>query len=69
MGQENIESYLYLQAIIFLHQPVKFKDIWKTQFLDFMKLKGMIQLWPQQICFDTLSIYIYLKMKIEESVT
>ena len=29
----NIDSHLYLQAIIFLHQRVILKDTWKTQFL------------------------------------
>ena len=32
------------QAIIFLHQLALLKDIWKTQFLGFMKLKKLIQL-------------------------
>ena len=40
----NIQSYLYLQAIILLHQLVILKDTWKAQFLNFMKLKKMIQL-------------------------
>ena len=38
----NIESHLYLQAIMFLHRPALLKDIWKMQVLDFMKLKRMI---------------------------
>ena len=38
-GVEEYKKYLYLQAIIFLHQPVILEDIWKTQFLNFMKLK------------------------------
>ena len=42
--RENIESQLYLQAIIFLHQRVILEDTWKTQFLDFIKPKRMIQL-------------------------
>ena len=33
---------LYLQAIIFLHQLAILKDIWKAQFLGFIKLKRMI---------------------------
>ena len=44
------------------------KDTWKTQILGSMKLKKMMQLWPLQICFETLSIYIHLKMGIEEFV-
>ena len=40
----DIESHLYLQVIIFLHRPASLKDILKKQFLDFMKLKRMIQL-------------------------
>ena len=44
-GAGNIESQLYLQAIIFLHRLVILKDTWETQFLGFMKLKRMIQLW------------------------
>ena len=42
------------------------KDIWKAQFLGFMKLKKMIQLWPLQICLEILSIYVHLKMETEE---
>ena len=42
------------------------KDIWKAQFLAFMKLKKMIQLWSPQICLEILSIYIHLKMETEE---
>ena len=38
----NIESHLHFQAVIFLHWPVILKDTWKTQFLDFIKLKKMI---------------------------
>ena len=38
----NIQSYLYLQAIILLHQLVILKDTWNAQFLYFMKLKKMI---------------------------
>ena len=64
----NTEKYLYLQAIIFLHLLVKLKDIWKAQLLDFMKLKRMLQLWPLQICLETLSISIRLKMEFEEFV-
>ena len=33
-----------------------------------MKLEKLIQLWRPQICLETLSIYIYLKMETEESV-
>ena len=62
------ESHLCSQAIIFLHQLVILKDTWKTQFLGFLKLKKMIQLWPLQIRFETLSIYIHLKMEMEEFV-
>ena len=65
----NIESHLYLQAIILLHQLVILKDTWKAQFLDFIKLKKMIQLWLLQICLETLSISIHLKMGMEELVT
>ena len=64
----DIESHLYLKAIIFLNQQVILKDTWKTQFLGFMKLKRMIQLWPLQICLETLSISIHLKMEMEEFV-
>ena len=64
----NAESHLHLQAIIFLHQPVILNDTWKTQFLTFMGLKKMIQLWPLQIFLETLSIYIHLKMEEEEFV-
>ena len=56
------------QAIIFLHQLALLKDIWKAQFLGFMKLKKLIQLWLLQICLETLSIYIHLKMVTEEFV-
>ena len=55
-----------LQVIIFLHQRVTLKDTWKTQFSGFMRLKKMIQLWPLQICLETLSISIHLKMETEE---
>ena len=65
---ENIASRLYLQAIIFLQQRFILKDKWKTQFLDFMKLKKMIELWLLQICLETLSINIDLKMEMEEFV-
>ena len=34
----------------------------ETQFLGFMKLKRMIQLWPLQICLETLSVSIHSKM-------
>ena len=64
----NIEIHLHLQAIIFLHQPVILKDTWKTQFLSFMKLKRMIQLRPLQICLETSSISIHLRIKMEEFV-
>ena len=40
----------------------------KTQFLGFIRLNKMIQLWPLQICLETLSIYIHLKMEMEELV-
>ena len=64
----DIESRLHLQTIIFLHQLASFKDIWKAQFLGSTKLKAKIQLWPLQICLEVLSIYIYLKMVMEEFV-
>ena len=64
----NIESRLHLQTIIFLHQLASFKDIWKAQFLGSTKLKAKIQLWPLQICLEVLSIYIHLKMEMEEFV-
>ena len=64
----NIESCLHLQTIIFLHQLASFKDIWKAQFLGSTKLKAKIQLWPLQICLEVLSIYIHLKMVMEEFV-
>ena len=44
------------------------KDTWKTQFLGFMKLKKMMQLWPLQICLETLSISIHLRTETEEFV-
>ena len=65
----NIESHLYLQAIIVLHQPTILKDTWKTQFLSFIKPRRTIQSWPLQICLETLSIPIHLKMEMEEFVT
>ena len=64
----NIESCLHLQAIIFLQQMALLNDMWKAQFLGFMKLKRTIQLRPPQICLETLSIYIHLKMEMEEFV-
>ena len=64
----NIESRLHLQTIIFLHQLASFGDIWKAQFLGSTKLKAKIQLWPLQICLEVLSIYIHLKMEMEEFV-
>ena len=54
MIDEDIESRLYLQAIIFFHWLVILKDTWKSQFLGFMKLKRMIQLWPLQVCLEAL---------------
>ena len=62
------KSHLYLQAILLLHQLVILKDTWKVQFLGFMRLKRMIQLWLLQICSETLSISIHLKMETEEFV-
>ena len=35
-------NFPYLQAIMFLHQLALLKDIWKAQFLGFIKLKKMI---------------------------
>ena len=64
----DIESRLHLQTIIFLHQLASFKDIWKAQFLGSTKLKAKIQLWSLQICLEVLSIYIHLKMVMEEFV-
>ena len=64
----NIEIHLFSQAIILLHQPATLKDTWKTQFLGFMGLKKMIQLWSLQICLEPLSISINLKMEMEEFV-
>ena len=61
-------SHLHSQAIIFLNQPAILKDTWKTQFLDFIKLKEMIQLWLLQIYLETLSITIHLTMEMEEFV-
>ena len=66
--QGNIEGHLYLQVIIFLHQRVILKDTWKMQVLGFMRLEKMIQLWPLQICLETLLISIHLKMETEEFV-
>ena len=34
----------------------------------FHETKRIIQLWPSQICLETLSIYIHLKMEMEEFV-
>ena len=34
----------------------------------FHETKRIIQLWPPQICLETLSIYIHLKMEMEEFV-
>ena len=39
----NIESHLHLQTIMFLYQLVILKDIWKTQFVNFMKPRRTIQ--------------------------
>ena len=64
----NIDSQLYLQAIILLQQLVILKDTWKVQFLDFMELKRIIQLWPPQIYLETLSISFHLKMEMKEFV-
>ena len=64
----NIESHLLFQAIIFLHQQVTLKDTWKAQFLGFTKPKKMIQLLTLQIYLETLSIFIHLKMEMEEFV-
>ena len=63
-----MESPLYLQAIILLHQLVILKDTWKAQFLDFIKLKKMIQLWLPQIYLENLSISIHFRMEMEEFV-
>ena len=60
---------VHFQAIIFLYQLVILKDTWKAQFLGFLKLKRMIQLWLLQICLETLLIPIHLKMETEEFVT
>ena len=65
---ENIESHLHLQSIIFLYQPIILNDTWKTQFLGSMELKRMIQLFPPQICLETLLTYIHLRMEMEEFV-
>ena len=54
--------------IIYFHKLAILKDTWMAKLLDFMKLKRMIQLWPLQICLETLSIYIHLKMETEEFV-
>ena len=51
----NIESYLHLKAIIFLHQPAILKDTWKTQFLNFMKPRRTIQSWPPQTFFGNIT--------------
>ena len=64
----NIESHLYLQAIILLHQLIILKDTWKVQFLDFIKLKKMIQLWLPEVYLETLSISIHFRMEMEEFV-
>ena len=64
----NIESHLHLQAIIFLYQLVILKDTWKKQFLNFIKPRRTIQSWPLQICLETLSIPIHLKIETEEFV-
>ena len=62
------KKHLHLQAIIFFHQRIILKDTWKTQFLGFMEIKKMIQLWILQICLETLSISFHLKMEMEEFV-
>ena len=54
--QKTLDLPLHLQAIIFLCQLAILKDTWKMQFLDFIKLKKMIQLWPLHIYLETLSI-------------
>ena len=54
--RKTLDLPLHLQAIIFLYQLVILKDTWKMQFLDFIKLKKMIQLWPLHIYLETLSI-------------
>ena len=64
----NIQSHLHLQAITFLYQLVILKDIWKTQFLNFMNPSRTIQLWLLQIYLESLSIYIHLKIEMEEFV-
>ena len=54
--RKTLDLPLHLQAIIFLCQLVILKDTWKMQFLDFIKLKKMIQLWLLHIYLETLSI-------------
>ena len=50
-------------------QASHIEDTWKTQFLGFMGPKKMIQLWPLQICWETLSIPVHLMMEMEEFVS
>ena len=64
----NIESCLYLKAIIFLHQPALLKDIWKAQFCRFRETKKDDPIIVATIFLETLSIYIHLKMETEEFV-
>ena len=58
----NIESHLYLQTITFLHWPVLLKGLWKTQFLDFMKLKRIIEDGNGRICCLILA-HVLIQMK------
>ena len=64
----DIESHLYSQVIIFLHRPSLLKNTWKAQFLGFIRLKKMIQLWLLQIYLETLLISIHLNIEMEEFV-
>ena len=65
---KNKESPLHLQDIIFLHHPIILNDTLKAQLLCSMKLKRMIELWQPKVFLETLSIYIHLKMEMEEFV-
>ena len=67
--EEYRESPAFAGYNIFLHRLILLKDIWKTQFLGFMKLKKNDPIIAATNLFRTLSTFIHLKMEMEESVT
>ena len=67
--EEYRESHAFAGYNIFLHRLILLKDIWKTQFLGFMKLKKNDPIIAATNLFRTLSTFIHLKMEMEESVT